>query len=86
MDPSLEDLINFTGTPREFFSDTSLPSARVISELEQLVEWRGKPDKIRVDNGPEFIAEKLKIWCRTKQIEFFYTAWKANPKFFSGAF
>lgn len=36
--------------------DTSLPPARVISELEQLVEWRGKPDKIRVDNGPEFIA------------------------------
>ena len=52
--------------------DTSLPSARVISELEQLVEWRGKPDKIRVDNGPEFIAEKLKIWCRTKEIELFF--------------
>lgn len=52
--------------------DTSLPSARVISVLEQLVEWRGKPDKIRVDNGPEFIAEKLKIWCRTKEIELFF--------------
>lgn len=52
--------------------DTSLPSARVISELEQLVEWREKPDKIRVDNGPEFIAEKLKIWCRTKEIELFF--------------
>ncbi|WP_260393905.1 DDE-type integrase/transposase/recombinase, partial [Empedobacter stercoris] len=39
--------------------DTSLPSAKVISELEKLIEWRGKPEKIRVDNGPEFIAEKL---------------------------
>ena len=27
VDPSFEDLINFTGTPSEFFSDTSLPSA-----------------------------------------------------------
>ncbi|NOJ76747.1 DDE-type integrase/transposase/recombinase, partial [Empedobacter stercoris] len=30
--------------------DTSLPSAKVISELEKLIEWRGKPEKIRVDN------------------------------------
>ena len=48
--------------------DTSLPSSKVISQLKQLVEWRGKPDKIRVDNGPEFIAEKLKIWCLSNQI------------------
>lgn len=37
--------------------DTGLPSARVVSQLEQLIDWRGKPEKIRVDNGPEFIAE-----------------------------
>ncbi len=36
--------------------DTCLPSAKVVAQLEQLVEWRGKPDKIRLDNGPEFIA------------------------------
>ncbi len=46
--------------------DTSLPSAKVISELEKLIEWRGKPEKIRVDNGPEFIAEKLKLFCQKK--------------------
>jgi len=39
--------------------DTSLNSERVIRELEQLVTWRGAPDRIRVDNGPEFIAERL---------------------------
>ena len=49
--------------------DTSLPSARVISKLEELIEWRGKPEKIRVDNGPEFIAEKLKNWCENQNIE-----------------
>lgn len=49
--------------------DTSLPSAKVISRLEELLEWWGKPEKIRVDNGPEFIAEKLKNWCRFHQIE-----------------
>ena len=31
--------------------DLSLPSARVIRALEQVIEWRGKPDAIRCDNG-----------------------------------
>lgn len=42
--------------------DTSLTSSRVIRELEKLIEWRGKPEKIRVDNGPEFIAGAMEIW------------------------
>ena len=49
--------------------DTSLPSAKVISQLAQLIEWRGKPEKIRVDNGPEFIAEKMKDYCNKNNIE-----------------
>ena len=52
--------------------DTSLPSARVVSQLEQLIDWRGKPEKIRLDNGPEFIAEKLKDWCSTHEITLQY--------------
>ena len=52
--------------------DTSLPSAKVVSQLEQLIDWRGKPEKIRVDNGPEFIAEKLKDWCGKNEIVLHY--------------
>ena len=48
--------------------DTSLPSLRVIRVLEQLINKRGKPANIRVDNGPEFISHKLEQWCREKQI------------------
>ena len=33
--------------------DLSLPSVRVIRCLEQIIEWRGKPEAIRLDNGPE---------------------------------
>ncbi len=43
--------------------DTSLTSRRIIRELERIVEWRGKPERLRVDNGPEFIAQALKDWC-----------------------
>ena len=32
-------------------ADLSLPSARVIRALEQVIEWRGKPAALRCDNG-----------------------------------
>ncbi len=31
--------------------DTSIPGGRVVRTLDRLIEWRGKPDAIRVDNG-----------------------------------
>ncbi|MFV0212589.1 hypothetical protein OBK22_12415 [Empedobacter falsenii] len=49
--------------------DTSLPSGRVVREFENLIQWRGKPERIRVDNGPEFIANALKDWCHNQSIE-----------------
>lgn len=49
--------------------DTSLPAQRVIRELEKLLEWRGKPEKIRSDNGPEFVAEAMRGWCEQNNIQ-----------------
>ena len=49
--------------------DTSLNSRRVIRELDQLIDWRGKPERIRVDNGPEFIANALAQWAKLHKIE-----------------
>lgn len=49
--------------------DTSLPAMRVIRVLERLIEYRGKPQSIRVDNGPEFISDRLQLWCDERQIE-----------------
>jgi putative transposase len=48
--------------------DTSLPAERVIRVLDQVTEWRGKPNRIRVDNGPEFISAALGLWCEEKQV------------------
>ena len=39
--------------------DFSLPAERVVRALDQVIEWRGKPQAIRSDNGPEFISAKL---------------------------
>jgi putative transposase len=40
----------------------SLPAERVIRSLDRIIEWRGKPGTIRVDNGPEYISIKLLEW------------------------
>lgn len=53
-------------------ADISLSSLRVIRELEQLIEWRGVPDAIRVDNGPEFTAYAFREWCDGHNIEIRY--------------
>ena len=52
--------------------DTSLPAERVIRVLEQVVSWRGQPQAIRLDNGPEFIAERFMTWCTDRGIELRY--------------
>jgi len=48
--------------------DTSLPALRVIRTLQRLIEMRTKPKMIRVDNGPEFISDKLQQWCNDQDI------------------
>jgi putative transposase len=49
--------------------DTSLPATRVIRTLEQVVSWRGYPEKLRMDNGPEFISIKLADWAEKSNVK-----------------
>ena len=48
--------------------DFSLPAERVIRSLNQIIEWRGKPFAIRVDNGPEYVSGKLMEWAEKRGI------------------
>ena len=48
--------------------DTSLPTERVIRTLEQIADWRGYPEYVRVDNGPEFISGKLTAWAERNKV------------------
>ena len=43
--------------------DTSLPAQRMIRVLDRVIEERGKPGQIRVDNGPEFTCSLFEAWC-----------------------
>lgn len=48
--------------------DLSLPSARVIRSLEQIIQWRGRPRIIRCDKGPEYISGALLTWAEGEGI------------------
>ena len=63
----------------------SLPAGRVIRSQNRIIEWRGKPQIIRVpfhglqanhcrsaDNGPEFISGKLTTWAEKADIHIQY--------------
>ncbi len=48
--------------------DFSLPAERVVRTLEQIIEWRGCPQEIRCDNGPEYISARLLSWAEKRNI------------------
>lgn len=52
--------------------DYSLKSSRVIWVLRHLVNRYGKPKRIRMDNGPEFVAKLAQQWSKANEIEFKY--------------
>jgi len=59
--------------------DFSLPSARVVRSLDQIIEWRGRPNIIRCDNGPEYISATLTEWAARRGIRIDYIQ-PGNPQ------
>lgn len=55
---------NFNRESLRIEIDTSLPSPRVVRALNDLVELRGAPQRLRLDNGPEFISAALRQWAQ----------------------
>ena len=41
-----------------------LNSQEVIETLSEVMLWRGIPEHIRSDNGPEFVARQLRDWLQ----------------------
>jgi putative transposase len=53
--------------------DFSLPAERVVRSLDRIIEWRGKPQAIRVDNGPEYISGTLMTWAEKHGVRLEHT-------------
>lgn len=50
----------------------SMPSERVCRLLDEIIELRGKPNRIRTDNGPEFTSQYYQRWMDEMQINTLY--------------
>jgi len=48
--------------------DFSLPAPRIIRVLDRIASQRGYPEKMRLDNGPEFISVALADWAEENQV------------------
>jgi putative transposase len=44
----------------------------VIRALRQIIAWRGKPQVIRCDNGPEYISATIQSWAKAWGIRIEY--------------
>ncbi|MBK9589140.1 MAG: IS3 family transposase [Sphingomonadales bacterium] len=54
--------------------DTSISGRRVVRELTQLIEQRGKPGMIVSDNGTELTSNAVLAWCGQIGVEWHYIA------------
>lgn len=66
---SLTVLDNFTKESPAIEVDRSIPAPRVTRVLDAVIDQRGVPERIRVDNGPEFTSRCFLTWARQRRIE-----------------
>jgi putative transposase len=63
---------DFTRESIKITVDSSLSGRRVCEELDQVLEARGKPDRILSDNGTEFTSTAVLAWCQEKGVRWDY--------------
>jgi putative transposase len=65
---------DFTRECLALVADTSLPSQRVVRELEALVNRRGRPLGLVSDNGTELTSLAMLKWAQDARVEWHYIA------------
>jgi len=51
---------------------TSIPSGRLVRVMDQLIELYGKPEAIRMDNGPELTSQSFEEWAGKHKIRLIF--------------
>jgi putative transposase len=69
---SLTVLDDFTKESLAIEVDTSLSGLRVTRVLDRILAERGKPDGLRLDNGPEFTSRGFIAWAEQRGVPLIY--------------
>lgn len=48
--------------------DSNLPAVRIVRVLDRIAAWRGLPQKLRMDNGPELISVTMADWAEANGV------------------
>ena len=48
--------------------NSGITADRLTRYLDQIAAWRGYPQRVRVDNGPEFISAQFVDWAQSHTI------------------
>jgi putative transposase len=59
---------NFTRECLALEADTSFSGERVTRVLDRVIDRRGCPKAIRLDNGPELTSRRFLAWCMDRKI------------------
>ena len=62
----------FTKESLKIVVDTSLNGKSVIKALDEIIDERGKPERVLSDNGTEFTSNKVIEWQTEKKVEWEY--------------
>src|SRR5215472_18295630 len=65
---------DFTRECLALVADTSLPSLRVVRELDAIVTVRGRPTTCVSDNGTELTSRAILRWSQQMRVEWHYIA------------
>ena len=65
-------LDTFSRESLAIYVDKSIKGEQVCDELEKLKAARGLPQRIKVDNGPEFISRALDAWAYFNKVKLDY--------------
>jgi len=69
---ALTVLDDFTRESPAIEVDSSLSAPRVTRVLDGVIDERGAPDSIRIDNGPEFTSRCFVAWAEGRKIRLTY--------------
>ena len=69
---SLTVLDDFTKESLAIEVDTSLSGLRVTRVLDRIMALRGRPDGLRLDNGPEFTSRCFIAWAEQREVPLIY--------------